>query len=722
MGVLQSNQSELEGFYSKALPGFLEYIQKKTTSVGDVEIATTLDGVKSLPARQELGGVQKTVLVPLSLLSGDGGVAITEAKEAATAANTAATAANSAAETASTAAANANSAAETIEDAKTAATTAASNATSAAAEATTAASTANSAATEALKAKDAVAAATENANTATKNAQTVADTLQAKLDNGDFKGEKGDKGDAFTYADFTTEQIAALQKPATDAAAAVATAITNAEAATEAANTAATNANEAESKRVAAESKRAAAEEARVTAEGKRVEAETARAEAETDRVNAENLRKEAEKARVAAEEARETNTNTAIGNANTAATNANSAATAAKNLPKIQDGYFWVWNGDYGEYMRTTSRATGASPKIEGGTWWTYDDAQSKYVDTGISVSSSYVLPTATAKVLGGVKIGANINVSADGTISAASDYELTKAKVETVLTGEISSHTHNYVTDDSYVHTDNNYTNTEKQKVANAITEHQDLSAYAKAADLTAEADRAKAAEAAKADKAHTHSKSDITDLSLDWADVENKPTEFAPSAHTHKVADISDMPTIPTKTSELTNDSGYLSQNPVYFLNVGILGLTNTSTSDEISAAIGGVDGFNAIANAVSTSAFWVHSESISAYVIVTHSSDTLVFNAKSENYDFYVYITNNNGTFTAEQRAQDMLPYVGEAPTDGNQYVRKDGAWAEVTIPASVTKVSELTNDSGYQTASQVQALINSAVTTAINTAV
>lgn len=32
------------------------------------------------------------------------------------------------------------------------------------------------------------------------------------------KGDKGEKGDAFTYADFTAEQIAELQKPATDAA------------------------------------------------------------------------------------------------------------------------------------------------------------------------------------------------------------------------------------------------------------------------------------------------------------------------------------------------------------------------------------------------------------------------------------------------------------------------------------------------------------------------
>ena len=53
------------------------------------------------------------------------------------------------------------------------------------------------------------------------------------------KGEKGDKGDPFTYADFTPEQIAELQKPATDAAETANTAAQDANTAAEAANEAA---------------------------------------------------------------------------------------------------------------------------------------------------------------------------------------------------------------------------------------------------------------------------------------------------------------------------------------------------------------------------------------------------------------------------------------------------------------------------------------------------
>lgn len=47
-------------------------------------------------------------------------------------------------------------------------------------------------------------------------------------------------------------------------------------------------------------------------------------------------------------------------------------------------------------------------------------DAANKQYVDSAVS-SGSYTLPAATSSVLGGVKIGSNVNVTADGTISVA-------------------------------------------------------------------------------------------------------------------------------------------------------------------------------------------------------------------------------------------------------------------------------------------------------------
>ena len=62
-----------------------------------------------------------------------------------------------------------------------------------------------------------------------------------------------------------------------------------------------------------------------------------------------------------------------------------------------------------------------------------------------------------------------------------------------------------------------------------------------------------------------------------SIDWGSITSKPSSFTPSAHTHttdnisglstvatsgKYTDLTGLPTIPTKTSQLSNDSGFLS----------------------------------------------------------------------------------------------------------------------------------------------------------------
>lgn len=69
MGMIQTSQRELETFYAMALPGFLDYLKVHGTSVDRVEMATTIEGITSLPGRYRLGGVEKNVLVPLELLT-----------------------------------------------------------------------------------------------------------------------------------------------------------------------------------------------------------------------------------------------------------------------------------------------------------------------------------------------------------------------------------------------------------------------------------------------------------------------------------------------------------------------------------------------------------------------------------------------------------------------------------------------------------------------------
>lgn len=124
-------------------------------------------------------------------------------------------------------------------------------------------------------------------------------------------GEKGDKGDPFTYDDFTPEQIAELQRPATEAAAV--------------ANQAAENANKATSD-IKALGVKLTAEEA------KRESAESSRASAESERAEAEVLRETSFSQMQTTLEGLITDTRTATSNANTAAGNAENAATEANN------------------------------------------------------------------------------------------------------------------------------------------------------------------------------------------------------------------------------------------------------------------------------------------------------------------------------------------------------------------------------------------------------
>ena len=184
---------------------------------------------------------------------------------------------------------------------------------------------------------------------------------------------KGNQGEAFTYNDFTPEQIAELQRPATEKAEELEAAEKLRKQA-ESARVTAENLRlqaeslrdqaetlraQAESLRVQAETLRAQAESARVQAEQGRVQAETLRDSAETLRVQAESARVQAEQARVQtealrvqaetarsnAEEARQvnetirenneqtrqSNTSTAISNAEAATSSANNAASNAE-------------------------------------------------------------------------------------------------------------------------------------------------------------------------------------------------------------------------------------------------------------------------------------------------------------------------------------------------------------------------------------------------------
>lgn len=95
MGI--ENDTEFEALCARLLPKFNEYLQRHSKNIFSCELATSLDGISTMPALYSKDGVQKQVIAPLSLLTKDVDIRVEEAKQATEAANTAAGKANDAA-------------------------------------------------------------------------------------------------------------------------------------------------------------------------------------------------------------------------------------------------------------------------------------------------------------------------------------------------------------------------------------------------------------------------------------------------------------------------------------------------------------------------------------------------------------------------------------------------------------------------------------------------
>ena len=255
MGMIQTSQRELEAFYAMALPGFLDYLKVHGTSVDRVEMATTIEGITSLPGRYRLGGVEKNVLVPMDLLTKGVDIEIEACREATV--------------NAATAADNANAAARRVETAIEDVGAVKQAALDAAAEALEAAGTVLESAEAAREATLKAEAATSEAKAATERALQAAGAA-----------EETDREVS------ENEELRAMAE--TNRALAEETRVA------------------AESLRDEAEKIRAAAEEGRLTAEGIREESETLRRAAETMRSEAETVREKQEAARNQAEKERQ--------------------------------------------------------------------------------------------------------------------------------------------------------------------------------------------------------------------------------------------------------------------------------------------------------------------------------------------------------------------------------------------------------------------------------
>lgn len=220
--------------------------------------------------------------------------------------------------------------------------------------------------------------------------------------------------------------------------------------------------NTNEQKRIEEETKRISSEEGRVAAETKRVDNEDARIAAETARDTAEQERESNEATRQANEAIRETqeaarekNTADAITavneaktaaqqattNATTAANNANTQANRAKeyadNPPKVgDDGYWYLWDEVDDVYVNTGWPSSGILLK---GSLNSPEDLND-IVDP--QLSDSYIVGTDLYFWNGTEWVNMGRFQGPQG--EPGKDAELSKAAIEAVLVGEVTTHTH--------------------------------------------------------------------------------------------------------------------------------------------------------------------------------------------------------------------------------------------------------------------------------------
>lgn len=250
---------------------------------------------------------------------------------------------------------------------------------------------------------------------------------------------------------------------------------------------------EEETKRISSEEGRVAAETERVDNEDARIAAETTRDTAEQERIANEATRQANEAIRETQEAAREKNTADAITavneaktaaqqattNATTAANNANTQANRAKeyadNPPKVgDDGYWYLWDEVDDVYVNTGWPSSGIILK------GSLDSPEDLDTIVDPQLSDSYIVGTDLYFWNGTEWVNMGRFQGPQG--EPGKDAELSKAAIEAVLIGEVTTHTHDtrYYTKDQadarFVQKEegkglstNDYTNADKTKVTN-------------------------------------------------------------------------------------------------------------------------------------------------------------------------------------------------------------------------------------------------------------
>ena len=262
--------------------------------------------------------------------------------------------------------------------------------------------------TEAQAAQTAAESAQTEAQTAKSEAQaaqTAAETAQAGAQTAQAKAEE-----AQTAAETAQSEAQAAQAAAESAQAGAETAQGKAGEAKTAAETA----------RTATETAQGKAEAAQTAAESAQTEAQTAQAKAEEAQTAAETAQSEAQTAKSEAQAA-QTAAETAQAGAETAQGKAGEAKTAAETARDQAQSYAdQAYQTVFGDAITTALSQKVDKEEGKGLSANDFTDVLKTKLDGVAESANNYSLPEATAGTLGGVKVGANLSIGADGTLSA--------------------------------------------------------------------------------------------------------------------------------------------------------------------------------------------------------------------------------------------------------------------------------------------------------------
>lgn len=235
---------------------------------------------------------------------------------------------------------------------------------------------------------------------------------------------------------------------------------------------------------------------------------------------------------------------------------------------------------------------------------------------------------------------------------VAFSGDYaDLTGAPSIPTKTSDLTNDS-NFVSDANYVHTDNNFTTTLKNK----------LNGIAAGAEVNVQSDW------------------NVTDTTSD-AFIKNKPSIPTKTSDLTNDSGFITSAALPTKTSDLTNDSGFITKN--------VSDLTNYYTQSEVNGM------FNALSIPTKTSDLVNDSGFLTSIPIASASTLGGVKIGSGINVAA-------DGTISAAVASLDWANITNK-PTNVSYWTNDAGYITSAALP---TKTSDLTNDSGFITSASL----------------